>query len=33
MEGLVLRPSVELKTRWGSRIIAKIKYKDFQSVA
>lgn len=28
-EGLVLRPEVELKTRAGNRIIAKIKHKDF----
>lgn len=28
-EGLVLRPSVELKARNGKRIITKIKYKDF----
>ena len=28
-EGLVLRPKVELKTRRGDRIIAKIKCKDF----
>ena len=29
MEGLVMRPSVELKSRNGQRIIAKIKHKDF----
>ena len=29
-EGIVARPSVELKSRNGSRIITKIKYKDFQ---
>ncbi len=29
-EGIVLRPAVELKTRAGSRIITKIKYKDFE---
>lgn len=29
MEGLVLRPKVELKTRSGHRIITKIKCKDF----
>ena len=28
-EGLVLRPSVELKTRSGERIITKIKHRDF----
>jgi len=28
-EGIVLRPKIELKTRRGDRIIAKIKYKDF----
>ena len=28
-EGIVARPSVELKSRNGSRIITKIKYKDF----
>ena len=28
-EGLVLRPSVELKTRGGNRIIGKIKHRDF----
>lgn len=28
-EGLVMRPKVELKTRSGSRIIAKIKHRDF----
>jgi hypothetical protein len=28
-EGLVLRPTVELKTRSGQRIITKIKAKDF----
>ena len=28
-EGIVLRPSVELKTRRGDRIITKIKYRDF----
>ena len=28
-EGIVLRPKVELKNRAGSRIIAKIKHKDF----
>ncbi len=28
-EGLVLRPSTELKTRKGDRIITKIKHKDF----
>ena len=30
-EGLVARPQVELKTRGGHRIIAKIKCRDFQS--
>ena len=30
-EGLVLKPSVELITRSGSRIISKIKYKDFNN--
>lgn len=29
-EGLVLKPSVELKDRKGNRIISKIKYKDFK---
>lgn len=29
-EGLVLRPAIELQTRAGSRIIAKIKHKDFK---
>ncbi len=29
-EGLVLRPSIELKNRMGRRIITKIKHKDFQ---
>ena len=29
MEGLVLRPKTELKTRNGKRIITKIKHKDF----
>lgn len=29
-EGLVLRPSCELKTRAGNRIITKIKHKDFK---
>ena len=29
MEGLVMRPPVELLDRRGRRIIAKIKYKDF----
>jgi hypothetical protein len=28
-EGIVMRPKVELKTRSGSRIIAKIKGRDF----
>ena len=28
-EGIVARPAVELKARDGSRIITKIKYKDF----
>jgi hypothetical protein len=28
-EGIVARPKVELKTRSGSRIITKLKYKDF----
>lgn len=30
MEGLVLRPDMELQTRLGQRIIAKIKHKDFK---
>ena len=30
-EGIVARPSVELKTRSGHRIITKIKYKDFRT--
>jgi len=30
MEGLVLRPKVELKDRSGKRIITKIKYRDFK---
>ncbi len=30
MEGLVLRPTVELKDRLGKRIVTKIKVKDFQ---
>lgn len=30
-EGIVARPAVELKTRNGSRIITKIKHKDFAS--
>jgi len=29
-EGIVARPKIELKSRSGSRIITKIKYKDFQ---
>jgi len=28
-EGIVLRPAVELRTRRGSRIISKVKHKDF----
>ena len=28
-EGIVARPQIELKTRNGSRIITKLKYKDF----
>ena len=28
-EGIVARPSIELKTRSGNRIITKLKYKDF----
>jgi len=31
-EGLVARPSVELRDRDGSRIITKIKHKDFSAV-
>jgi hypothetical protein len=31
-EGLVMRPKVELKTRGGHRIIAKIKHRDFIGV-
>lgn len=31
MEGLVLRPVVELRDRMGQRVITKIKHKDFQS--
>lgn len=30
MEGLVIRPQVELRNRRGHRIITKIKYKDFK---
>lgn len=30
-EGIVARPATELKTRNGSRIITKIKYKDFRN--
>lgn len=30
MEGLVARPKIELKTRTGERIIAKIKWEDFR---
>ena len=30
VEGLVLRPEVDLMTRTGQRIITKLKYKDFQ---
>lgn len=29
-EGLVLRPTTELRTRHGHRIITKVKYRDFQ---
>lgn len=29
MEGYVLKPAVELKTRRGDRVITKVKYKDF----
>ncbi len=29
-EGIVARPEVELKTRNGSRIITKIKHRDFK---
>jgi hypothetical protein len=32
-EGIVARPAVELKNRNGSRIITKIKHKDFASLA
>lgn len=32
-EGIVARPAVELKTRNGSRIITKIKHKDFAQTA
>jgi hypothetical protein len=32
-EGIVARPAVELKSRGGDRIITKIKYRDFTSVA
>lgn len=32
-EGIVARPTVELKTRNGSRIITKIKHKDFADLA
>lgn len=32
-EGIVARPSVELKTRNGSRIITKIKHQDFRDLA
>lgn len=28
-EGIVARPKVELQTKAGSRIITKVKYKDF----
>ena len=28
-EGVVIRPTLELKDRWGSRIIAKVKTRDF----
>lgn len=31
-EGIVARPTVELRDRAGHRIITKLKYKDFQSV-
>lgn len=31
-EGIVARPTVELKTRRGYRIIAKLKHKDFETV-
>jgi len=29
-EGVVLRPTIELRNRWGERIITKLKFKDFQ---
>ena len=32
-EGIVARPAVELKTRNGSRIITKLKHKDFTALA
>lgn len=30
-EGLIMRPAVEMKTRRGKRVIAKIKHKDFRA--
>jgi hypothetical protein len=29
-EGIVAKPKVELQTRAGSRVITKLKYKDFE---
>lgn len=33
MEGLVARPSMELRDRFGARVIVKLKYKDFKELA